>query len=135
MRMTKEKLRDIVTDEAFAFQSPIRQNLERCDWRYDPQYPVSTFTTAWIRGFEYGWTKKDFRFWYQGEKRAHRYERPGYFKQLEEAWLSFPESVGPVIIAELSDDSIDVGDGWHRIAMSVLAGKRTLPAIVGRCEI
>lgn len=100
-------------------------------WVYDPAYPVQKFVGR-IVGRTEEETAHDWGLWLESE----RQDRPEYINDLEAAWLKDPIAVGPVTIAELRDGSVDIGDGWHRIAMAVANGMQTIPAIVGlSCKV
>ena len=47
---------------------------------------------------------------------------PEYVNDLEAAWLSRPLALGPVIVVVWADGRIDIGDGWHRAAVSIVHG-------------
>ena len=55
---------------------------------------------------------------------------PDYYEKLTQAWTQDPLAIGPLIIAE-TGDSFDIGDGWHRAAISIVEGIRAVPAILG----
>jgi hypothetical protein len=100
-------------------------------WVYNPRYPVRKFVGR-ILGRTREETRQSWLDWLEGE----RDDRPDYINELESAWLKNPKGVGPVIIAELPDGSLDVGDGWHRIAIAVSHNMKTIPAIVGlNCRV
>lgn len=69
--------------------------------------------------------------WYENERAARRDEDgdDAYFDELEQAWAS--DSVGPIIVVHI-DGETDIADGWHRSAMAIVQGRRTVPAVVGR---
>jgi hypothetical protein len=74
--------------------------------------------------------KSDWRRWYEGE-RAERRDEDGddsYFDGLEQEWND--GIVGPIIVV-IIDGEIDIGDGWHRAAIAVTQGWKTVPAVVG----
>lgn len=100
-------------------------------WVYDRAYPVQRFVGR-IVGRTEEETGHDWSLWLESERQS----RPEYINALEAAWLKSPDTVGPVTIAELKDGSVDIGDGWHRIAIAVANGMQTIPAIVGlSCKV
>jgi hypothetical protein len=74
--------------------------------------------------------KSDWRRWYENEREARRDEDgdDSYFDGLEQEWSD--GQVGP-IIAVIVDGELDIGDGWHRAAIAVTKGWKTVPAVVG----
>jgi hypothetical protein len=75
--------------------------------------------------------KSDWRRWYENERAARRDEDgdDNYFDGLEQEWGSGFD-VGP-IIAVVIDGELDIADGWHRSAISIVNKWKTVPAIVG----
>ena len=54
-----------------------------------------------------------------------------YFDRLATALRETPDVFEPVIVAVHPDGRIEIGDGWHRFAISVRDGIATLKAVVG----
>lgn len=67
--------------------------------------------------------------WYRNEVRTS--DNPDYYVELEKTWVADPSSVGEVILAEMPDGTVDIGDGWHRAAIAVSQGMQWFPAILG----
>lgn len=83
-----------------------------------PSYiAVNTSKRAWI-----DWLEEE----EQGSDRT-----PLYWEELTEAWLTTPEEVGPVYVIFYQDGSWDIGDGWHRIAISIAHNSPSIYAIWG----
>lgn len=104
------------------------------EWSYDPAFPVAQFLVRPVGAF----VKRDggrvvpasienWMLFYEQE----RHRSPAYYDSLSTAWKASPEAVGPVVVAFLPDGRMDIGDGWHRVALSLMLGMATVPAIVG----
>lgn len=99
-------------------------------WSLVKRYPTSTFLERRLAGRSRVDTKKDWSDWFENEVRMA--DDPAYYRQLEREWIAHPSSFPEIIVAELPDGTIDVGDGWHRVAIAITHGKKTVPAVVGR---
>ena len=153
--------RRLATDEAAGFidrnelefvYTTIPGDCER--WEEVRDYPVRNFTEWPLLnlGMAFGEgviepAEKWLEIW-ERELRSDKPWRPkDYYRELEEAWLKDPDAVGPVVLAEYVEEfpmewpkpgprlvppHIEIGDGWHRIMISVVHGLETIPAIIGR---
>ena len=104
------------------------------EWSYGPVFPMAQFLKRPVGAF----VKHDggrvvpasienWMLFYEQE----RHRSSAYYDSLSAAWKASPEAVGPVVIAFLSNGRMDIGDGWHRVALSLMLGMETIPAIVG----
>lgn len=101
------------------------------EWRC-VELPVSVFTTHPLRDLGKAWSRSQWVRFFTDEAETYREEMGGdYYEQLEKSWVEDPLEVGPLVVAVFDDGSIDIGDGWHRAAISVKAGLSTVPAVVG----
>lgn len=103
--------------------------------RYDPAFPVSTFTTLPNWG-DAAWgtipaprTKAG---WAETRKWLAEYtdEDPLYYQLLCDAYAADPNVLPPVTIAFHSDGMYHVNDGNHRASCAVERDLTTIPAIV-----
>lgn len=53
-----------------------------------------------------------------------------YVEALAEA-MREPSKLPPIIVAEHADGRIEIGDGWHRLAIAVRDGLSAVPAVFG----
>ena len=122
--MKVSEIRDLVHDTDFDYlESP--SNLR---WKYVRYFPVSEFTERRVGRIVKKRSVEDWKKWIESE--AAMENESAYILALEKAWVEDPEAVGPVVIAYVSKDHIDIGNGWHRIALAVVNGMQTIPAIV-----
>ncbi len=125
-QLSDHEAREIFSEgEAFELISDYRNCVS---WIEEPRYPVRNFIERPLWLDRPPRTPESWRDWLESE----RQDRPEYLDQLEKAWTRDPESVGPIIVAEMRDGTIDIGDGWHRAALSVMHKMKTVPAIVGK---
>lgn len=126
---TQEELLQYALEEGDAFVKTPRSSLKRLEWEFVPDFPVERFLKgtmpssyltpkSWIRWFNSECNDAD-----DGGER---------FKGLEKAWVKDPSSVVPIIAVELEDGRIDIGDGYHRAAISIKHKMRTAPVVLGR---
>lgn len=105
-------------------------DLSRLSWRYESAYPVRKIA----RAVAPQWDKNEWRFWLEDEARFREHElgSTGWLERFTRWWLAAPQDE-PVILVETGfKPSIDLKDGWHRLAVSVTKGVKTVPAYVGR---
>lgn len=125
-RLTPEEVAELEGDAFLRLGAP-----EDCRaWHYDPAYPVAAVAPAIREWFFAGQEENvalDWRKWWDGEVAAY----PGW-EEFEQAWIADPSAFPPVVLAELGGGRVDIGDGWHRIAMAVLHGPDRVHAFVGR---
>lgn len=90
-------------------------------WVYDPAFPVERLMAAMDGGPE-AWAE-----WYKDELEMDKEE------ELNRYWdeLSVEEIREPIIVAFPSNGSVQIWNGWHRTAGSIVSGKKTIPAIYG----
>ena len=119
--MKRSDLREIVKIEGEGWSD----ELDPDDYDWTEEWLPTKLLIPTMPGGRRGWKS-----WYAEERSLSRDDK--YWDQLERVWTSDPESVGPIIVAEVSPNSIDIGDGWHRIAISILRDMSIVPAIVGR---
>jgi hypothetical protein len=122
-----DELKEFVRTEGEGWLHPV--DVDAFRWTSAPRYPTSRFTERSLHGRSRPETKADWKRWLENEVKLA--DDPGYYRQLERAWLTKPGDFGEIIVAELPDGTLDVGDGWHRLAMSIARGRRTVPAVVG----
>lgn len=122
------ELMEFVRAEGGGWLHPI--DVDVYQWSLAPRYPVARFTERPLHGRTRPDTKAEWKRWLDGEIKLA--DDPDYYRQLERAWLAKPGDFSEIIVAELPDGSLDVGDGWHRLAMAIAHGRRTVPAVVGR---
>ena len=77
---------------------------------------------------------QQWRRWYENERaiRADEDVDDTYFDSLEQEWGQLPSPIGPIVIVYDEDGRIDIGDGWHRSAIAVTNGWKTVPSVVGQ---
>lgn len=121
------ELEEFVRAEGGGWSYPLDVGAFR--WTRAARYPTRKFVDRPLRGHTKPWTRNDWKSWLDGEVAGA--DDPAYYRQLEREWIADPSAFGEVIVAELPDGTIDIGDGWHRIAMSIARGRKTVPAIVG----
>jgi hypothetical protein len=121
-------LEEYVRAEGAGWSYPLDESAFQ--WKRATRYPTRHFLERPLRGHAKPWTRGDWKSWLGREIASA--DDPDYYHQLERAWLSDPSAFGEVIVAELPDGTIDVGDGWHRLAMSIARGRATVPAVVGQ---
>lgn len=91
------------------------QHESKYDWRFEPNYPISNLNP-----------EVDFREWMLEE--IEMWAEEGQPDRYEEEINSPIEE--PIIVVEI-DGVGQIIDGWHRTGGSVLAGRTTIPAVVG----
>lgn len=102
------------------------QVLSDCrSWKYERRFPVRRLINRKV-GDVTDTSVRDWMLWFEDE----RDEDPEYYNALESEWLADPESVGPVVIG-IKGRTLDIGDGWHRVAIAVAHGMKYIPAMVG----
>jgi hypothetical protein len=121
-------LEEFVKAEGGGWSHPL--DVDAFRWKRVARYPTRQLLERPLRGGTKPWTKSDWKSWLATE--IANADDPDYYRQLEREWLSDPSAFGEVIVAELSDGTIDVGDGWHRLAMSIVHGQTTVPAVMGQ---
>jgi hypothetical protein len=121
-------LEEFVEAEGGGWQYPL--DVDAFRWKRVARYPTKRFLERPIRGRAKPETKEDWKRWLATE--IANADDPDYYRQLEHEWLSDPSAFSEIIVAELPDGTIDVGDGWHRLAMSIVHERTTVPAVVGR---
>jgi len=93
-------------------------------WRF-AWIPTSELVGVMPGGLE-GW-----RSWWAEEAKHEAGGRGvGYTRAIEAAWLKDPLALGPILVARYADGHVDIGDGWHRAAVSVLHGVPRVPVII-----
>lgn len=126
-RMTKaDELKQFVKDEA---QWESGFDVDAFRWSRMGHYPTAKFLERRLSTIKGPQTREDWRAWFEGEVKLA--DDPDYYRQLEREWLAKPSNFPEVIIAELPDGMIAVGDGWHRLAISIAHGRKSVPAVVG----
>lgn len=111
------------------FRSIAPEGVGQFRWKEISDLPVSEFTRRPLAGVRKLQSKAMWMEWLEDEKVRHDY--PEYYEELERAWTEDPNKVGPILVAYTPGGKIDVGDGWHRIAISVANGMKIVPAVVG----
>jgi hypothetical protein len=86
------------------------------DWIYDAAYPIANLNPDIDKA---KWMKDEVAMW-ADEGDPNRYDSE-INDPIEE----------PIIVVEI-DGVGEIVDGWHRTGGSVLSGKETIPAVVGR---
>lgn len=66
------------------------------------------------------------------EEIAYGHGGDGYMESMAEA-MQVPAALPPVIVAFHPNGRVEIGDGWHRLAIAVRDGIVRLPAVIGRC--
>ncbi len=103
--------------------------------RYEPSFPVSTFTELPNWG-DAPWgedpaprTKAD---WAETRRWLAEYtgEDPLYYPLLCDAYAANPHALPPVVVAFHSDGLYHVNDGNHRVSCAVERGLSHIPAIL-----
>lgn len=123
--LTPDEVRELEAEEVQFFYLP---GIRACSrWFFDPEYPVASLWDWGERRAGEG-EVREIRNWWENEKKRDL----RYFERFERAWIARPGEFPPIVIAELPDGRIDVGDGWHRIAMALLNGPPEIQAFVGR---
>jgi hypothetical protein len=104
------------------------------EWSFEPAFPVRMFLERPVghfvklaRGGVAPAALEDWMLFYEQE----RARNPEYYDALSAEWKASPEALGPVIVALLPNGRMDIGDGWHRVALSLILGRETIPAVVG----
>ena len=98
---------------------------EHFTWREVECYPVERLLNGSHVDMN---TREQWATWLEGEAE----DMPEhYIDELAEAWLERTEDFEPVILVEFRDGTWDIGDGWHRIGISIVEGIACVPAVVG----
>ncbi len=86
------------------------------EWRLDPNYPLSNLNPE-VDKVE--WMKEEIEMWAdEGEPNRYDDEIKGPIRD-------------PIIVIEIENGVGEIIDGWHRTGGSALAGRTTIPAVVG----
>jgi hypothetical protein len=122
----EEELRDYASDGMGGFSDTtdrINPSPEMFRWEFQ-ELSVSELLRVW--------PKDRWRRWYENERAARRDEDgdDNYFDGLENEWGTEPSPIGPIVVVRIGK-TLDIGDGWHRSAIAVTQGWKTVPAVVG----
>ena len=121
---SQEKLREFVRGEA---RDGWSEDTDPDDYEWTLEWLPTRALVAAMSGGRRGWSK-----WYEEERGGRGGRSEEYWDELERLWVRDPELVGRIIVVERGRGLFDIGDGWHRTAISVVAGMHVVPAIVGR---
>lgn len=133
-----------MTDEAPDWSAMTQQEMaefahyEGGGWSNEP--PAASLLLwqfAWVRGRDLlramtGATVEAWREWWAYEVEPPAVRGDGYLVEMEKAWLTDPlkPGLGPILVVRYADGTTDIGDGWHRAAISVLHDMPRVPIIV-----
>jgi hypothetical protein len=99
------------------------------EWRVVPDLPLATVEGCLVRGSR----RRDqalsilWRKWHEGECRLDDEEFDG-----GREWKALvDEEVREPIVVVIEAGRVQIWDGWHRTGASIVAGRTTIPAIVG----
>lgn len=95
------------------------QHEDAYDWRYEADYPIGNLNPSIDKA---EWMKEEIEMW-NDEGQPNRYDQE-INEPIEE----------PITVVEI-DGVGEIIDGWHRTGGSVLAGRSTIPAVVGILKI
>jgi hypothetical protein len=105
-------------------------------WRLEPRFPVARLASQLVLAGSDEPLPRETRAgaarWIRQEQKTLNDDgvrSPTYYKELAEAWLP-DTSVDPIVVVE-TPEGIIVCDGWHRRALAIAAGLRTVAAYVG----
>lgn len=118
--MSQQELIDLVNTEDDNSDGSITS--EGAYWVYDPSFPVSKLINAGgLNGID------DWKEWFSNELDMDRDENLG------RNWgtLSREEIQEPVILVKTPTGEIQIWNGYHRVAGSIVRGSKTIPAIYG----
>lgn len=100
------------------------------EWTWVRSYPVSELFKRVVstggRPFD---SRRDAADWYESERDGSG--NPGYYEELD-ASVARSGVDDELSIAELEDGRIDILDGWHRFALALKHGLKTVPVFLGR---
>jgi len=104
------------------------------EWSHRPAFPTPLFLErpvgAFVKSVDGRIVPAPIENWmlfYEQE----RSRAPAYYDELAAVWKASPQAIGPVVVAFLPNGRLDIGDGWHRAALSLMLGMETIPAVVG----
>ena len=120
--MPVSKLAEIAEFEGGAWDSPI--DVDHFTWSFR-WLPTSVLLQVL--------SKPRWKAWLDEERKGSAEERGGdYLLAMEHAWLHEPSKLGAIIMAQFPDGHIEIGDGWHRAAISVMNDVAEVPVIWGQ---
>ena len=121
-QFSEDQLQDIAKSYAGSQGPDLRA--EDLAWRYEANYPLEKVCGAGEN------SRGDWLSWYAEEKEAWQAEGtyPNRFEELEKYWKTDPDD--PIVIVEI-DGKGHLWDGAHRVGISHLFQRPTIPAIVG----
>lgn len=99
------------------------------EWRVVPDLPLAVVEGCLVRG---SWPRDEplsarWREWHDGECRLDDEEFDG-----GRGWEAMvEEDVREPIVVTIEPGRVQIWDGWHRTGASIVAGRTTIPAIVG----
>jgi hypothetical protein len=97
---------------------------EDLDWRYEPDY-----STRSLRRFGWGDDVGDATAWLEDEIASRGLE---WFRSFSRWYRKSPEEQPVVLVEDEHGELLGIWDGWHRSALAVAGGMKTVPAVVGR---
>jgi hypothetical protein len=124
-RLSKDEADTWVAEAWAAFSSPLEECLY---WEEVEGYPVKKFTEWELAQRGKTTSRKEWVQWLEME----REKEPDYYAEMEASWLRDHRGFPPVFVAEYEGNVLDIGDGWHRAALAVAHGTKTIRAVVGR---
>lgn len=94
------------------------------DWRFEPTYSVNAL-------FAYGWegSRKQQESWLDEEIADRGIE---WFREFSRWYKRSPEEEPVVLVEDVHGQLEGIWDGWHRGAVAISAGMKSLPAVVGK---
>jgi len=123
---TQEKYYQLLYEGAgWMLDSPGYGEPEEFLWTYDPAFPLQQIL------IHKGDTEKWKQWWDTELALAKDINYDDYYQELAVWWLASPWEE-PVVIAEGTDGTWYLWDGYHRTAISVVHSQRTIPAFVGK---
>lgn len=91
------------------------------DWAYAADFPIAGLLDLMDGG------REDWLAWFRSENAwAAEDGRPGYGDLLTQ------DVHDPVCVVQHPDGRVDIWDGWHRVAATIVKGASTIKAVVGR---
>jgi len=122
---TDEPATAVDIDYAMEFEEQRRfASTDKLVWSKTNAYPTDKLMAVFK-------TKKEAIDWMASEKEHS--ERPDDYYDNMESWVNSGDDLEQIIVIEnKSGKVVDIWDGWHRSAIAIANGVKSLPAIIGR---
>lgn len=119
---------DIRYAKSFSDQTRLKKAPNVVQWFVTEAYPTSS-----LKFFK---TKSSAKKWLDREKEAWADDHTDPYYEEMEKWVSSGKDIEPIVLLEdVHGNPVDLWDGWHRVAIAIVHGVPTLPAIVGRVAV